>query len=124
MAAARRPRRAPAGSGCRPKTGTSAWPTRPTSRCRSVTSGWCGPDERARTPGHGPVLPRAVLARGDDPPKPPRAVLARGDDPPEPPRAVLARGGDPPKPPRAVLARGDDPPEPPRAGGARGAAPP
>jgi Glycosyltransferase family 87 len=33
----------------------------------------------------------AVLARGDDPPRPPRAVLARGDDPPRPPRAVLAR---------------------------------
>jgi hypothetical protein len=47
----------------------------------------------------------AVLARGDDPPRPPREGMARGDDPPKPPRGhpatrleLSARG-------RAALAR-------------------
>jgi DNA-3-methyladenine glycosylase len=36
----------------------------------------------------------ALLARGDDPPKPPRseALLARGDDPPKPPRRKVVSG--------------------------------
>ena len=32
----------------------------------------------------------AVLARGDDPPRPPRVGIARGDDPPRPPRVGMA----------------------------------
>jgi len=32
----------------------------------------------------------AVLARGDDPPRPPREGMARGDDPPRPPREGMA----------------------------------
>ena len=46
----------------------------------------------------------AVLARGDDPPRPPRVGMARGDDPPRPPRVGMARGDDPPRPPRAGMA--------------------
>src|ERR1035438_3082898 len=45
-------------------------------------------------------MARAVLARGDDPPRPPREGMARGDDPPRPPREGMARGDDPPRPPR------------------------
>jgi len=63
---------------------------------------------------------RALLARGDDPPRPPREGIARGDDPPRPPREGIARGADPPRPPREGIARGDDPPRPPREGIARG----
>src|SRR5580704_15225787 len=58
----------------------------------------------------------ALLARGDDPPRPPREGMARGDDPPRPPREGMARGDDPPRPPREGMARGDDPPRPPREG--------
>jgi len=36
----------------------------------------------------------ALLARGDDPPRPPREGMARGDDPPRPPRQAPARPGD------------------------------
>jgi len=32
----------------------------------------------------------AMLARGDDPPRPPRVGMARGDDPPRPPRVGMA----------------------------------
>ena len=46
----------------------------------------------------------ALLARGDDPPRPPREGMARGDDPPRPPREGMARGDDPPKPPRGAEA--------------------
>ena len=49
----------------------------------------------------------AVLARGDDPPRPPRAGIARGDDPPRPLRAGIARRDDPPRPPRAGASTGD-----------------
>ena len=34
----------------------------------------------------------AVLARGDDPPRPPRTGIARGDDPPRPPREGASTG--------------------------------
>jgi shikimate kinase len=63
---------------------------------------------------------RALLARGDDPPRPPREGIARGDDPPRPPRTLAAAqvvylevgydqamarvGGDPDRP---LLARPD-----------------
>ena len=40
---------------------------------------------------------RALLARGDDPPRPPREGIARGDDP-----ADLAAGGGGPRPPRTL----------------------
>jgi shikimate kinase len=40
---------------------------------------------------------RALLARGDDPPRPPREGIARGDDP-----ADLAAGGGGPRPPRRL----------------------
>ncbi|MGH3230077.1 MAG: hypothetical protein ACRDOA_16140, partial [Streptosporangiaceae bacterium] len=48
----------------------------------------------------------AVLARGDDPPRPPREGMARGDDPPRPPREGMARGDDPPIPPREGIPAG------------------
>ena len=40
---------------------------------------------------------RALLARGDDPPRPPREGIVRGDDP-----ADLAAGGGGPRPPRTL----------------------
>ena len=51
------------------------------------------------------VRQAALLARGDDPPRPPREGMARGDDPPRPPREGMARGDDPPRPPREGMAR-------------------
>jgi L-seryl-tRNA(Ser) seleniumtransferase len=48
------------------------------------------------------ILAAAVLARGDDPPRPPREGLARGDDPPEPsasPIPIPTGGTHPPGPP-------------------------
>ena len=59
-----------------------------------------------------PVAESALLARGDDPPRPPREGMARGDDPPRPPREGMARGDDLPRPPREGMARGDDLPRP------------
>src|SRR5271169_3521993 len=46
----------------------------------------------------------AILARGDDPPRPPRQAMARGDDPPGPPREAMA-GGDRPSTPEQVRER-------------------
>jgi release factor glutamine methyltransferase len=39
------------------------------------------------------VQQAALLARGDDPPRPPREGIARGDDPPRPPREAMAWPG-------------------------------
>jgi shikimate kinase len=81
-----------------------------------------GPDLVLAVGGGAPEHPgtRALLARGDDPPRPPREGIARGDDPPGPPRGLttaqvvylevgydqaMARvGGDPGRP---MLARPD-----------------
>ena len=46
-----------------------------------------GPDAVLAVGGGAAEHPgtRALLARGDDPPRPPREGIARGDDPPDPP---------------------------------------
>ena len=65
-----------------------------------------GPDAVLAVGGGAAEHPgtRALLARGDAPPRPPREGIARGDDP-----ADLAAGGGGPRPPREGIARGDDP---------------
>ena len=65
-----------------------------------------GPDAVLAVGGGAAEHPgtRALLARGDDPPRPPREGIARGDDP-----ADLAAPGGGPRPPREGIARGDDP---------------
>ena len=52
--------------------------------CRSFNLIPAADTERAAIEGTDAV--RALLARGDDPPRPPREGIARGDDPPRPPR--------------------------------------
>jgi 16S rRNA (guanine966-N2)-methyltransferase len=59
-------------------------------------------------PGEDVSRMLALLAGGDDPPRPPRAGIAGGDDPSRPPRAGIAGGDDPSRPPRAGIAGGDD----------------
>ncbi len=59
-----------------------------------------GTVERTGMAEYGATTLEALLARGDDPPRPPREGMAGGDDPPRPPREGMARGDDPPKPPR------------------------
>ena len=62
-----------------------------------LTAGPAGPNGfrvHARLPLHAPEA-AAVLARGDDPPRPPREGIARGDDasrPPRPPREGIPFG--------------------------------
>ncbi len=54
-------------------------------------------EQGGSSPRAGPAASRdrwldtlAMLARGDDPPRPPRVGMARGDDPPRPPRVGMA----------------------------------